>query len=271
MRKLLAALIAAGLWCGGTALVLAQQPFFFPIPLGKGARTQAGTIAIDPTQAAITLNCAGGGGSITSCQTTSAYTAATNNEFLIVFASCNIAGSSVASVSDNGPGLVWTKRASVSAADNAGYASVWYAQASGAFTAKATANYSGCSGLSAAIVVLFGIQNVVIPPDSWDVNVSLPALSTGSGLPATTGPISTTVADTLLLSFEHGIGGTTTNAPTGWTAAPISSTLINFSGNTDSARIDYRIVSTTQTALNATYTGSGSQNWGTIGDALVSQ
>lgn len=268
MKNLLASLVVAfALWCAGVALVLAQQPFFFPIPLGL---QQAGNIIASTAPGAINIGCTG---NVTSCQTTAAYVSAFSNEFLILFASCGTSGSSVTGASDNGPGLVWTQRASVSNATSAGYASVWWAQAVGSFSGKVTATYSGCNPGN-AIVAVFGVANVAAPPHSWDINASLPAITTGSGTNPVTGPISTTLPASMLLSFEHGLvtgccGGP--SIPAGWTAFPSILALANLGGCClDLASIAYKLVSTTQTATSATY-GATASSWGTIGDALDSQ
>ncbi len=236
------------------------------------AVSQAGTIIATTAAGAINITCTG---NVTSCQTSTSYVSAVSNELLLLFASCGTTGSSVTGAADNGPGLVWTKRASVSnTGPTAGYASVWWAQAIGSFSGKVTANYSGCNPGN-AIVAVFGVQNAAVPPNSWDINASLPAIATGGATNPVTGPISTTSPDTMLLTFEHGIttgccGGP--SPPAGWSSFPSIFALANLGGCcVDTASISYKIVTSPQTAVSVTYGAAASNSWGTIGDAVVSQ
>jgi hypothetical protein len=240
MRRLSLALVAAALWA---------TPAF-------------ATIAVDPTNAAINISCTG---TVTTCQTTTAFTAAQSNELLVALAACGQAANTsatVTSLSDNGPGLVWTKRTDQTSGHN--YQSVWTAQAVGSFSAKLTANYTGCAS-GDAIVAIFGVQGA--PTSSpWDSNVALPAKSTGSSSVPTTGPISTTNANTLLLSFGNGFANIA--APTGWTHVPGANNINNLAGCCASqGQIDYKIVSSTQSSVTATY-GTSETAWLTIGDAI---
>jgi hypothetical protein len=259
MRR--AALVVVALLTGFGAM--SAQAMLQLIVNFQGTTPQIGNIAIDPTNATVNIGCTG---TITSCQTSSAFVAATSNELLIFFAACQLTTSSVTSVTDNGPGLTWTKRSSkVGGGVNAGYASVWWAKAVGSFNAKVTANYSGC-GTANAIVAVFGIENAAATP--WDANVALPATSSGASSNPSTGPISTTLPDVLMISVLH--GNANIAAPTGWTHVPGAGNLANFGGCcTDIGQIDYKIVSTIQTSLTVNY-GTSTSQWTTIGDAVDS-
>jgi hypothetical protein len=215
-------------------------------------------IAIDPNNAAIDQNTT----NATSGATSGAFTAANSGELIVVVEACGngSAPPTPQAPTDNGPGLTYTMRSSRVSGNYV--ISVWAGQAPGAFSATVTAHWSAACGDLCTVV--FGVHNNNTS-SPWDSNGSLPAYSTGSSSNPTTGPISTTKPNTLLLSAQgvSGYGGTLT----GWTHVP-NGKAQNFGGccvcnNT----ADYNVVSTTQSGVSATY-GTSVGAWITIGDAI---
>jgi hypothetical protein len=165
----------------------------------------------------------------------------------------------VASVS--GGGLTWTKRAAITpftAFGNSLGLEEWYAIAASAVSAQTitvTSNLTSSQSIDLGYVSI-SAANTTTP---YDANGALPNLqSDQSGSPAV-GSISTTNANTILLSAIVGLFLSSGNQPSGWTDLGVTI------GIGDAA---YNIVSSAQSSASVSWASGGLANWGMICDAV---
>jgi hypothetical protein len=187
-------------------------------------------------------------GSGTTCSVS--LTTSNPNDFICVAVLCN--GGPVVSVTATG--LTFTRRAqNVGTATNV---ELWYAQSASALSAKSITVTQTSSGFMT--VTAFGVSGAT----GWDNNANLPSvIGDGSGNATTArASLTTSKADDFLIGIYRMHTTSTPTAGSGWTAIAGA----NFQ------LVEYKSVSATQSATDATLTtGNNDQNGG-IGDALTS-
>lgn len=196
-----------------------------------------------PAWAALSIEGANQGstGSGTTC--TVAITTSNSNDVIVVFSLSN--GFGVSSVS--GGGLTWHLRYNNTGANPIGE---YYAVAASPLSAVTiTVTYSGSS--SYCVVTAFGISGADTTT-IFDPSGSLPSYSATDPGSCTT----TNAQDIIFAGFRTNSGS---NSGSGWTAVLA---YLNFQ------LVEYKIVSTTQSALSATLASPGASN-GVICDAVA--
>jgi len=160
------------------------------------------------------------------------------------------------------PSLTWTHRASVTystVASPTNDLETWYAIWSSSGSITITVNLSASVNSAG---VAFGVSgaNTGSP---FDTNGAIPATNRGDAGTSSSVTISTSNANDLLIGAVGVLGNPSLTVGSGTTlvATQAVSTIRETSD-------EYKIVSSTQSNLALTYSWSGSQDWGSIGDAI---
>lgn len=198
-----------------------------------------------PAYAAMTIE--GAVSAASSSPQTINITTTSTQDVIVVFAECQptTTSCSVSSVSDVA-GLTWHTRCGAPCDGTFVTMEEWWAYSPNILTADTvTVTYSGSS---ATRVMQFGVHgaNTTTP---YDVNVSLPAFGVQTTGGTMTNTISTTAANTMLLSVIRSLNslGTITK-PSGF------SQIVSGGANEDGA---YQVVSAAQSSLAVTYSWTG--------------
>ena len=208
-------------------------------------------------------------GAATTTVASAAFTSSNSNDVVIALVT-PIDTATVSSIS--GGGLTWIKRVAftiTTSSFDVASTEEWYAIAASPLTSQViTATLSGPA--TAATITIFAISgaNTTTP---FDVNVSLPATNsdvTGTSTAPTVTGISTTNANTFLISFVHLPGnGVTLTEPAGFTRILAVN---GFSGSptfkNDWGQSGREIVSSTQSNISVAY--STVANWAMLVDAV---
>lgn len=220
--------------------------------------------------AASSLAFDGSTGALTESSSVSAsLTTSSSNDVIILSAGTSSPAASVSSIVDSAS-LAWTHRAT-----ETGPTSVemeeWYAVASSPLTSDSiTVSWSGSGDNTFEAFAISGAD--ISSP--FDPNPALPAVATGTGNnPSVT--ISTSNANDIvfgLLANEHQSAFCHTETTGGgFTDTGAAQSCALGSGSSQNSDQEYRIVTSTQTNLAASFTTSngGSNEWAMIGDAVV--
>lgn len=168
----------------------------------------------------------------------------------------------ITSVTDNGPGLTWTRRKrQLYGSANGNAVECWYAIAASAFNASITVNFSG---VNANRLMAFGVSgaNTSTP---WDANASLPGSNSGGAGATTLAPssaLSTTSANTGIFTILR------TSATAGTITVPTGFAAIGTEGGAE--QIAWNTYTSTQSGISPQWTYTTAGTSGGIWDALVS-
>jgi hypothetical protein len=191
--------------------------------------------------------------------TTAALSTTVANEIIYVVVSI-LGTNNVASITNSGTALTWTKRAALNDGSSE-RVETWYAIAASAASRTITVNFASRTTF---MVIAFGIRNANTA-SPFDSSTTLPTTATGTGTtPSTT--VSTTNPNDYL------IGALAVSVPSGNAPNPAkvgSYTLIQ--GNHQSsvgAAAESLSVTSIQTGTTVSFSTSSSVSWSIIGDAV---
>lgn len=194
----------------------------------------------------------GSAGNVTSVNTTSNLTAATNHIYIAAISRRN-ASAAVSSVT--GLGLTWGLLAS-QANGASGIVDVWYAQGTPTMSGLVTANFSAAATNCHIAVTRYSNVNTTTPILNFQVN-------TGNNSAPTTAALTTATNG---YSYMAVFGGNRTmTAGSGYTLE--SSELINSAGNSDSLSVEDKAIASGGTDT-PTGTLSGNTNWAAVSVSL---
>lgn len=209
---------------------------------------------------ALSVSNSGPSGSTGSSAATISISAAAG-DVIALFAGLDGSTGSAVVTTVSGAGLTWVKRTAITPFSVAGQSlglEEWYAVAGSLVSAQTiTVNTSLTSGQTIDLQYIATSGADTTTP--FDTNGALPNLqSSQSGSPAN-GTISTSSANTILLSAIIGLGISSGNEPSGWTGTGSTETL-SFAA--------YDIVSSAQSSTSVSWGSGGFANWGMICDAV---
>lgn len=152
----------------------------------------------------------------------------------------------------SGGGLTWASRSQVTGADTWISFDTWWALAASPLTST-TITYTLSGTTDDACVVAFGVNGSSNTSAPWDTNVGLPFSANGGGTSVSVSGVSTTTANTFMISFAG--DGTSTGSHTYTPVAPF--TLIDGVYNGGGSRaacigVGQNIVSSAQSGITVT-------------------